>query len=338
MAPQFSLEQRNFLMLEYHKRRGTMDFLPGLIADFQAEFPGARIPALSTIRKIYKKQKGKGTVLNCNSAKSPGDSNSGRRRTSRTPENKEAVKEVMDRDAPKRIGDATVSPVSTCRRNTLALAKSSWSRIKTELRYHPYKPIRRHELKPQDLPRRLQFCQWLVTRTDAEMLQLLVTDEANFALCGAVNSQNVRRYAPLKTSDPEEGGRPEHFTVDTPTYDQKLMVFCGMNRDGTFGFSVFRNETMNGPRYHRMLQHTVLPELRAWNGGTLDALWWQQDGAPCHVTAANMRYLDRQFEDRVLSRKPIRGRDWPARSPDLNPCDFCLWGFLKSKVNQSINP
>lgn len=23
---------------------------------------------------------------------------------------------------------------------------------------------------------------------------------------------------------------------------------------------------------------------------------------------------------------------WPARSPDLTPCDFFLWGFIKSKV------
>ena len=23
---------------------------------------------------------------------------------------------------------------------------------------------------------------------------------------------------------------------------------------------------------------------------------------------------------------------WPARSPDLHPCDFFLWGYLKSKV------
>ena len=35
-----------------------------------------------------------------------------------------------------------------------------------------------------------------------------------------------------------------------------------------------------------------------------------------------MRYLDRQFQNRVLSRKPIRGLDWPAQSPDLNPCDY----------------
>ena len=23
---------------------------------------------------------------------------------------------------------------------------------------------------------------------------------------------------------------------------------------------------------------------------------------------------------------------WPPRSPDLNPCDYYLWGHLKSKV------
>ena len=45
-----------------------------------------------------------------------------------------------------------------------------------------------------------------------------------------------------------------------------------------------------------------------------------------------MRYLDGQFEGRVVSRRAIRGHDWPARSPDLNPCDFYLWGYLKSVV------
>ncbi len=23
---------------------------------------------------------------------------------------------------------------------------------------------------------------------------------------------------------------------------------------------------------------------------------------------------------------------WPPRSPDLNPCDFYLWGYLRSKI------
>ena len=27
--------------------------------------------------------------------------------------------------------------------------------------------------------------------------------------------------------------------------------------------------------------------------------------------------------------------EWPPRSPDLTPCDFFLWGYLKSKVYQT---
>ena len=45
-----------------------------------------------------------------------------------------------------------------------------------------------------------------------------------------------------------------------------------------------------------------------------------------------MRYLDRLFGDGVISHRSIRGRDWSARSPDLNPFDFCARGLLKSKA------
>ena len=62
------------------------------------------------------------------------------------------------------------------------------------LRYHPYKPVRRQELKAQDMPRRLQFCQWLLTLTEQQLMEFLVSDEANFQLCGHVNSQNIRRF------------------------------------------------------------------------------------------------------------------------------------------------
>ena len=40
----------------------------------------------------------------------------------------------------------------------------------------------------------------------------------------AVNTQNVRRYSLKKTADRDNGGRPAHFTVDTPTFSPRLMV------------------------------------------------------------------------------------------------------------------
>ena len=111
-----------------------MNFLQGIIDDFMANWPNARRPCKDTIRRIYKKQEANGTILNLNSKTSPGPSHSGRPRTMRTPANTAAVKQVMDDDAAKQIGDGNVSPVSSARRNKLNIAKSSWSRIKKDLR------------------------------------------------------------------------------------------------------------------------------------------------------------------------------------------------------------
>ena len=34
----------------------------------------------------------------------------------------------------------------------------------------------------------------------------------------------------------------------------------------------------------------------------------------------------------MLALKSRQGVDWSPHSPDLNPCDFWLWGYLKSLV------
>ena len=127
MRTQFTKDERNFIALEYHKRKDGYGFKAGLIRDFQAKFPTARVPGTNNLKRIWKKQLNHGTVLNLNSKTSPGQTFSGRRTTT-TPAMKTAVKTVLDRDVQKRDGDATVSPVSSCRRNALALDKSSWWR------------------------------------------------------------------------------------------------------------------------------------------------------------------------------------------------------------------
>ena len=77
-----------------------------------------------------------------------------------------------------------------------------------------------------------------------------------------------------------------------------------------------------------MLEHYVIPQLAEME--VLDDAIWMQDGAPAHDTRVVTDLLRREFgNNRVISRKfPL---EWPARSPDLTPCDF-LWGYLKSLV------
>ena len=56
----------------------------------------------------------------------------------------------------------------------------------------------RHQLKPTDFDRIVHFSEWLIEKCRDQRLlaNLVIGDEAGFAMNGEVNSQNVREYAP----------------------------------------------------------------------------------------------------------------------------------------------
>lgn len=59
-------------------------------------------------------------------------------------------------------------------------------------------------------------------------------------------------------------------------------------------------------------------------------LWYQQDGAPAHYARFVRMFLNQRFPNRWIGRGgPVL---WPPRSPDLNPLDFFLWGYVKDAV------
>ena len=59
-------------------------------------------------------------------------------------------------------------------------------------------------------------------------------------------------------------------------------------------------------------------------------MWFQHDGAPAHNTANARRHLNEVFGNRWIGRNgPVA---WPARSTDLTPLDFYLWGHMKTLV------
>jgi hypothetical protein len=59
-------------------------------------------------------------------------------------------------------------------------------------------------------------------------------------------------------------------------------------------------------------------------------VYFQHEGASSHYTPLEMQHLSDTFSILWIGRGSTI--NWPPRSPDLTPLDFCLWGWMKSKV------
>ena len=61
---------------------------------------------------------------------------------------------------------------------------------------------------------------------------------------------------------------------------------------------------------------------------------FMQDRAPPHWSTIVRDWLNEKLPNRWIGRGADTDLNtkWPPRSPDLTPCDFFLWGYIKSKV------
>jgi len=79
-----------------------------------------------------------------------------------------------------------------------------------------------------------------------------------------------------------------------------------------------------------MLENWLMPQLNVDSNDYI----FQQDGSSAHYKDVR-GYLNRNLPQRRIGRT---GKEddalmrWPPRSPDLTPCDFFFWGFVKDTV------
>ncbi|GFX89894.1 uncharacterized protein TNCV_1535411 [Trichonephila clavipes] len=147
-------------------------------------------------------------------------------------------------------------------------------------------------------------------------------DEAHFWLNGYVNKQNCRIWSEAN---------PQVY-VETPLHPEKLTVWSALWAGGIIGPYFFKNDeghnvTVNGDLYRAMITNFFIPEL---NNHDVQELWFQQDGATCHTARATIDLLKDTFGDSLISR--FGSLNWSARSCDLTPLDYFLWGYAKSLV------
>ena len=90
----------------------------------------------------------------------------------------------------------------------------------------------------------------------------------------------------------------------------------------------FFDENANGANYTKIIDSFFWPAIQKKR--IASKIIFQQDGSPAHFSLRAREWLHIHLPSRWIDQRgPL---EWAARSPDLTPLDFYLWGYVKQKV------
>ncbi|XP_074032655.1 uncharacterized protein [Leptinotarsa decemlineata] len=183
-------------------------------------------------------------------------------------------------------------------------------------------------LEETDPARRIRFCRFLLNADidDAWFLKsILWTDESKFSREGITNFHNLHEWAD-KDSNPnwkKQISFQRQFSIN---------VWAGVIGRSLVGPHILP-DNLNGQNYLEFMINDLPMLLYDAEVPILDTdrpITFQQDGCPAHWAVSVREHLNRCFPSNWIGRDgPI---PWPARSPDLTPLDFFVWGRVKELV------
>ena len=300
----YTEDQKLEIFLAYERSNSVKTTQLELRRKFQIE------PSGPTIRRIHQNLRTQHKLT----IKPPG-----RPRSARSEENLNHIKQIAQSRTDDNIPTSTRRLALEMENEGIDISKSSIQRLlKSDSSMKPYHERPIHELKEIDKPRRLEMCRILLNKIqeNPQFLENIIwTDEAKFELRGAVNSHNTMYWSDHNPQIVRERNR----------IDQRgICVWAGIwagGRIGPFEIEGHLNATM----YQNLLREQIIPSI-----GDVSRFWFMQDGAPAHKARGSQALLREIFDDRVISIGSTP--EGAARSPDLTPCDFYLWGEMKNKV------
>ena len=107
-----------------------------------------------------------------------------------------------------------------------------------------------------------------------------------------------------------------------------LNVWAGILDQNILG-PIFINGSLTGEGYVSLLQNEISALIE--DLAPPYPIWYLHDGCPAHNYGPAQDYLAESFPGQVIGThtQPL---SWPPRSPDMNKCDYFLWGHVKSTV------
>lgn len=207
----------------------------------------------------------------------------------------------------------------------LDISQRSVIKILHRHNFKPYSILPVQYLDDNNLQDRLTFCRDILDRIEEDdefLSHVFWTDESSFSTAGIFNRKNAHYWAAENPHIVKKIKKQGYQTVN---------VWCGIHKDAIVG-PVFINGPLNAQRYVDILQHPVENYLDNINLVDNRSVIWQQDGAPPHSARNVTEYLNRKYPIWIGRHGVIH---WPAKSPDLTPMDFFLWGTIKQDIYET---
>jgi len=207
------------------------------------------------------------------------------------------------------------------------LSHTTVHRILQEEKLYAFHYTRVQHLRPEDYQARKTFCEYFLRETDRDLRfpsRVIFSNETLFTREGIFNSHNMH----LWSDENPTATRLRSFQIRW-----KRNLWAGIMGTEILG-PVVLPDVLTGERYVELLRENLPDFLEEVPLLERNKIVFQQDGAGPHNARIVTNYLNEQFPRRWMGRYgPIR---WPARSPDLNPLDFFLWGYCKEKIYKTL--
>jgi transposase len=238
----------------------------------------------------------------------------GRKRTVRT---EKVIKQVRER--------FRRNPAQSARyvAKDMGLARTTMQLIlKKDLGMTAYKKQKVHGLTEIQKKARVVKCRNILNWHDGD--EIIFSDEKMFLLQDSHNQQNDRVYAKRLTDVPSN-----KLAVERYQNVSRVMVWGAISKRGKLPLLFIEKGVKVDTNYYiqHVLKDHLLPHATSLYGD--DYYCFQQDSAPSHKSKRTQEWCERNLPDFIPAV------EWPSASPDLNPLDFCIWGYMMSRLGST---
>jgi len=310
----WSNEQKAFLVHAYTRTKSFKESLRLFCRHFKLDsraLPG-KLPSKQNIMYWYHKFLSTGSVQS---------RNKGAQHT-KWKQTEEVVEDIRQ--------SVIAEPKKSLRRRSsdFPISHMTLSRAIKGLKGRPYALTTHQGISPQHQRDRVEMCKWFLARLEEDetfLQRVWFSDESHFYLNGYMNSKKVVYWGFQK---PDE-------VIEKNRHVQKVTAWVAMSYQGIIGPFWFLDDndqsvTVNSERYLHVLEEFWKSLGRKVGGAERQYQWFMQDGAAPHTAARVLTWLQEHFEERLIGRR--LANSWAARSPDINPLDFYLWGRVKDQM------